>query len=83
MNKLIDNNLNIEDSLIVKKGTLIVRKDLNLMGAKGVLNISSTGHVIVEHDFQQGSMLYGKQNLTVNGVFNDNNPSGTFEEPLY
>ncbi len=80
---IIDNNLNLEDSLIVKKGTLIINKDFNLLGAKGVLNISNAGHVIVKNDFNQGSQLYGKQNLSVNGKFNDNNPSGTFEAPLY
>lgn len=80
---VIDNNLNIQDSLIVKRGTLIVNKDLNLMGAKGVLNISNAGHVIVKNDFNQDSQLYGKNNLTVEGTFNDNNSGGTFEEPLY
>lgn len=77
----VGNNMNVNDSLIIRRGILEIGTDFNI-NATGVVNVSSDAKLIVNHDFGQSGRLHGKQNVETKGTFNPNNPSGTFEDSL-
>lgn len=77
----VGNNMNVNDSLIIKRGILKIGTNFNI-NATGVVNVSNHGKLIVNHDLGQSGQLFGNQNVEVKHVYNNNNPAGTFEEPL-
>ena len=77
----VGNNMNVNDSLIIRRGILEIGTDFNI-NATGIVNVSNHGKLIVNHDMNQSGQLFGNQNVEVKHVYNNNNPAGTFEEPL-
>ena len=75
-------NININDSLIISNGTLCLNRNLNI-NQGGILNVSNGANVHVQGDINTSGQIHGNRNITLNGIFNQNNGSITEEEPLF
>lgn len=77
----INRNMNLNDSLIICQGVVLLYGDLNI-NSNGIVNIKDGASLKVFQDANHNGTLYGNRNLTVEGSFHKNGGSSTFAAPL-
>lgn len=77
----IHGNMNLNDSLLIYKGYIILDGNLNI-NTNGIINISNKAHLFVKKDINHNGLMYGSKNVEVLGTFHKNGSSETFTEPL-
>lgn len=77
----IDGKININDSLLIFNGIVIVRDDINI-NSTGVINVANSATLITRNDLNNSGSIYGMKNVTVDGVTNLNGGNVTKQEPL-
>ncbi|MFQ3579474.1 MAG: hypothetical protein SNJ71_04955 [Bacteroidales bacterium] len=78
---IVGANANINDSIIVIKGTLRITGDLN-NNATGFINCKNEGKIIVEKNLNQNGVIYGYKNFDVKQNRNLNQGHRTEDESL-
>lgn len=69
---IVYGNTNINDSLFVERGTLIIKGNLNI-NATGFVNCSPEARIIVERDLNQAGDLFGLKYFVIYNHRNINN----------
>lgn len=76
----ITGNMNIEDSLSLMNGFIVLDGDLTIQ-EKAVLNISSSAFLYVKKDINLNGTIYGSENLACKGEFYKYVGFQIFEKP--
>lgn len=78
----ISGNMNINDSLIILGGCILLEGDFNI-NATGIVSVSDRAKVSVSDDLNSSGQLHGNRNVTVLGESHFNGGSTTEEAPLF
>ncbi len=77
----IQQNVNINDSLLIFKGIVIVRGNFNVNGT-GVVNVSDSASLRVDNHLNNSGHIYGAHNIDINSGTLHNNSNFYKTEPL-
>jgi len=67
----IKSQLNIQDSLFINGGVVLLESNLNLSNG-GFISVANNAKFIIEHNLNQGGDIYGFNNITIKGASNHN-----------
>lgn len=67
----IQQNVNVNDSLLIFRGVVIVKGDFNV-NATGIVNVSDSARLEVHHHLNNSGQVHGARNISVLGVLHDN-----------